>query len=325
MARSSPASPGTPHETAAVHASVAVVIPAFNAERTLAAAIRSSLRAGAGQVLVVDDGSTDGTLDLARTFGGRVRALSGPNRGVSAARNRGIRETCGDWLLFLDADDELVGDTISARLQCARTGEADVVITDWEELVEDGRGGVRVGERRALDWASLEADAELGVATSGWATTAAILYRRSLVERIGGFREELPIVQDARFLFDAIHSGGRIVHLPGVGARYRVAADSLSRRDSGKFWCDVLENGRQIQGVWEKRSTLTPARRQGLVGIYNHAARGLFAAGHPRYFEAIRSQIALGCPLPRHSRIAPMLAQVLGLHAARTLLGILGR
>jgi glycosyltransferase involved in cell wall biosynthesis len=86
-----------------------VVIPVFNAERYLREAIESAL----GQtllpleVLVVDDGSTDGSRSVAESFGGRVRLYSGPNAGPSAARNRGVREARGDWIVFLDADDLL--------------------------------------------------------------------------------------------------------------------------------------------------------------------------------------------------------------------------
>src|SRR5712692_4310322 len=70
--------------------------------------------------------------------------------------------------------------------------------------------------------------------------------RRSLVEKIGGFREDLPVIQDARFLSDATYHGASFVHSPHLGARYRISLQGLSRRDPARFWRDVLLSGRQI-------------------------------------------------------------------------------
>jgi glycosyltransferase involved in cell wall biosynthesis len=84
-----------------------VVIPAFNAAATLARAIESVLVQSwpAHEIIVVDDGSTDATAEVARQFGNAVRLIQQPNSGVSVARNAGASAATGDWLAFLDADD----------------------------------------------------------------------------------------------------------------------------------------------------------------------------------------------------------------------------
>jgi glycosyltransferase involved in cell wall biosynthesis len=86
---------------------VSVVIPAYNAERTLRATIESALHQSLQdvEVVVVDDGSTDGTASIAQAFGGRVRCISVANGGVSEARNTGIAVAEGRYVAFLDADD----------------------------------------------------------------------------------------------------------------------------------------------------------------------------------------------------------------------------
>lgn len=304
---------------------VAIVIPACNAGRTLAETIRSALdQPGVAEIVVVDDGSSDDTLAVARSFSPPVRVLTGPNRGASAARNRGIADTRAEWLLFLDADDALTPGSVAARLDIARSSGADVVICDWETTIDDGSGRVRPGAQRSVDWAALGRDAERATATDVWATTAAILYRRDLVERIGGFRADLPVIQDARFLFDAAFHGARFAHAPHVGARYREIPGSLSRRDPARFWQDVLINGRQIETLWRARVPLSEDRRAALHGIYDNAARGLFAAAHPDYFAAVAAQRGLGLRRSRHSRIATPLARLVGLKTARSVLSLVG-
>lgn len=87
---------------------ISVVIAAYNAEAVLRRAIESVLAQTLlpNEILVVDDGSTDGTGRVAEQFGDRVRTIRQENQGASAARNAGIRAASGEWIAFLDADDE---------------------------------------------------------------------------------------------------------------------------------------------------------------------------------------------------------------------------
>ncbi len=300
---------------------VSVIIPCYNAAATLGTTIASALAQDVPvEVIVVDDGSSDSSLAVARTFEPAVRVIAGPNRGASAARNRGIAETSAKWIVFLDADDLLERGTLKQRLDAANASNADVVICDWLDVHDDGAGRVTTGVHRSIDWAALEANAELATAVHVWATTAAVLYRRSVVDKIGGFRPDLPIIQDARFLFDAAYHGARFVHSAHVGAKYRVLPGSLSRRDPARFSEDVLLNGQHIEALWRARHALDEAHRKAIIDIYNTAGRSFFSAGHPRYFEAVESQRKLGSRLPLHSMVAAPLARLLGLRAARSLL-----
>ena len=84
-----------------------VIIPAYNSDATLARAIDSVLAQShpAQEIIVVDDGSTDGTPDVAARYGKNLRYVLQDNAGVSSARNHGAQAASGDWLAFLDADD----------------------------------------------------------------------------------------------------------------------------------------------------------------------------------------------------------------------------
>lgn len=99
-----------------------IVIPAFNAEETLEETLDSVLaqRGVELEVIVVDDGSEDSTAEMARGFGSRVRVVQQPNRGIGAARNRGIAESRGQFIAFVDADDLWHPDKV--RLQVERLG-----------------------------------------------------------------------------------------------------------------------------------------------------------------------------------------------------------
>lgn len=278
------------------------------------------MQEGVAEIVVVDDGSRDRTLALAREYQPRVRVLTGPNAGVSAARNRGAAETSAPWLLFLDADDVLEPGTITARLATARESGADVIICDWQEMIDNGSGEVIFGLYRSIDLALMEKDAEIAAALSVWATTAAILYRRTIFDKIAGFRLDLPVIQDARFLFDAVFNGARFAHSPHVGAKYRVVPGSLSRRDPARFWLDVLLSGEQIEALWQARGALSQEQARALACIYDNAARGLIGAGHPDYFAAVRHQRAMGQRLPLHSWIVAPLARIVGVKGAGLLL-----
>lgn len=95
---------------------VSVLIPAYNAAEYISDAVRSALRQTYRdlEIVVIDDGSTDDTARMTEAFGQPVRTIRAPHAGVAAARNRGLREVRGRYILFLDADD-MIGETLVAR------------------------------------------------------------------------------------------------------------------------------------------------------------------------------------------------------------------
>jgi glycosyltransferase involved in cell wall biosynthesis len=106
-------------------AAVSVIIPTFNGENYLGEAIASVLAqtVAPAEVIVVDDGSTDRTGEVATSFGDRVRLITRPNGDGAAARNHGVRESTGDHLTFLDHDDLWMPDKL--EIQLAALGNDD--------------------------------------------------------------------------------------------------------------------------------------------------------------------------------------------------------
>jgi hypothetical protein len=159
---------------------------------------------------------------------------------------------------------------------------------------------------------ALAKDVEIACATSFWATTAALMYRRTLVEKIGGFRADLPVIQDARFLFDAAYHGARFAHSPHIGARHRVLPESLSRRDPARFWRDALLNGKHIEALWRERGALSVRQLAALCDIYNGAAHGLFRARDPSFREALAALRASQLSVSSHNRVAEVMSDLAG-------------
>lgn len=101
---------------------VSIVMPAYNAAKTIETSIRSALAQSFGdfELLVLDDGSKDETMDIVRRLAGedeRIRPMQNPqNMGVSATRNRGVAEARGEWIAFLDSDDLWRADKLEKQL-----------------------------------------------------------------------------------------------------------------------------------------------------------------------------------------------------------------
>lgn len=124
---------------------ISVVIPCFNGASYLGKAIGSVLdqTVAANEIIVVDDGSSDDSAAVATSFGGRIRLLRGANQGVAAARNRGICESRGDRIAFLDADDLWTARSLEARVAAMARGGAGIVFGAVGQF-RDGDGPTRL-------------------------------------------------------------------------------------------------------------------------------------------------------------------------------------
>lgn len=172
-----------------------VVIPAHNGERFLPEAITSALSQSLPplEVVVVDDGSTDGTRAVAEGFGEPVRVLFQPNAGPSAARNRGVAAARGTWVAFLDSDDRWEPDYLrTAASHLARNPGVGLLCTGVRVLAEDGTPTPHV----ILKESPGAAYSTTGMLEKDVGTILPPIVRRDLFLSSGGFDETLRANED---------------------------------------------------------------------------------------------------------------------------------
>jgi peptidoglycan/xylan/chitin deacetylase (PgdA/CDA1 family)/2-polyprenyl-3-methyl-5-hydroxy-6-metoxy-1,4-benzoquinol methylase len=244
------------------HIKVSVIIPAHNAAETIAETLES-LRAQTyshWEGIVVDDGSSDGTAAIVTCFterDSRIRVVSGPQQGVSAARNTGIGLARGECLLFLDADDWLLPHHLERM--------TEVLIAD-PDLAAVHCGSARV----ALDgtWVGEEACLQAGDMFTTFARLAAFpihacLVRRCVVEAVGGFDPSFRTCEEWDLWQRIARTGLRFEAIPDTLALYRMRPASASM-DAGQMLTDGLRVLTLGHSPDPRVSHPTPAYAQGL-------------------------------------------------------------
>jgi glycosyltransferase involved in cell wall biosynthesis len=166
---------------------VSVIIPAYNAAATIAATVASALGQTHGdvEVIVVDDGSTDGTAAIVSTLAqidARLRLLRYPNGGQAIARNRGIAAATGELIAFLDADDQWTPDKIADQVRALEENPEAAIAYGWTDYVDGAGRFLHRGSYVSLSGRVLTALVQLNFIENG----SNVLVRRSALEAIAG-------------------------------------------------------------------------------------------------------------------------------------------
>ena len=215
---------------------VSIIVPCFNAERFLAATLDSAFAQTwpHTEVILVDDGSTDGSLALARTYESRgLRILIQPNRGAAAARNTGLRAARGEFIQYLDSDDLLAPDKIARQLPLFADGNrARLSSSTWARFDSDPARAIAQPMPNWRDLTGVEF-LQLHFETTGMMQPAAWLAPRALLDRAGAWNEGLTLNDDGEYFARVMLAAERIVFCADARTYYRsnVAGSLSSRKD----------------------------------------------------------------------------------------------
>lgn len=288
---------------------VSVIVPAFNVKAFIAEAVQSVEAQGVPgvEILVIDDGSHDGTADFVEHAFPAVRLFRKENGGSATARNVGLREARGDYIAFLDADDVWLPGKLKAQLDYFEA-HPDVAMlgTGFVPWISDASGCF--GDPQVL--AAVNATimpGEIDVETSGWGYhrmlldnyvwTTTVMMRRTLIEKIGYFDESLRLGQDYDLFLRASRES-EIHLLKGVYAAYRQHPGSaiargadfnyaahIIRRATAK-WGLASPNGECIT----QQQLAERLHRIHFSCGYRHYSKGAFSRASIEFTESLKAK-----------------------------------
>jgi glycosyltransferase involved in cell wall biosynthesis len=200
---------------------ISVIVPCYNAADYVAQALASVVtqQSPPGEIIVVDDGSTDASITIVEQFGRGVRCVRQDHQGAAAARNRGVAESTGDILAFLDADDVWPTDSLAVR-SAVLEAQADVDTVS--------------GKTRQFISPELPDEVQRTLVCppddSAARVVGALLVRRAVFDRVGGFDSSFRIGETLDWIARADLAGVRHVTIDAVVLRRRIHATNTTTR-----------------------------------------------------------------------------------------------
>jgi len=238
-----------------VEIKITTIIPTFNRAEFLAQTLESVFRQTrpADEIIVVDDGSTDHTRDVLAQFQDRIRIIQQENRGVSAARNMGIRYARHEWLAFLDSDDLWLPRKLERQVEALNSQPEYRVCYTNEEWRKDGQW--RNQGKRHQKYSGWIYDKCLPLCII---SPSSVIVHKSVFETVGLFDENLPACEDYD-LWLRVSSRFPILYLPQRLIVKRAGNwPQLSQQHSlDKFRIVALTKMIENDDLYETEKTLT--------------------------------------------------------------------
>ncbi len=172
---------------------ISVVIPLYNREKFISRAIESILNQthSIDEIIVVDDGSSDNSLEVLKEFENKIKIITQENRGVSSARNRGIKESSFDWITFLDSDDEWNENKIKDQVEF-HINNPEILFSHTQELwIRNGKKVNQKSHHKKFGGFCFEENLDFcHIAPSS------VMMNKSIFDKVGFFDESLVVCED---------------------------------------------------------------------------------------------------------------------------------
>ncbi|HTE24068.1 glycosyltransferase family 2 protein [Flavitalea sp.] len=227
---------------------ISVIIPCYNRSTLIGETLENMLSQSLPpyEVIVVDDGSTDGSANIIANFGSRVKLIRQDNQGPGVARNTGFKAATGDFIQFMDSDDLASKQKLEIQLRALEASDADFAYCPWV------RCNIENNKIKFLDHV-LQTRAVPGKNTmlewylSGWSLVFQnCLFKRSLIVDTGGYRSDLMPSEDSEYFVRILLSGAKPVHTPECLIFYRehninkITASGTSSSQRANDWTRYL-------------------------------------------------------------------------------------
>lgn len=269
---------------------VSIIIPAWNAERWLGAAVESALKQTYRykEIIVVDDGSTDETVSVAKKFAGLISFYRQPNAGPSCARNAGLDYATGELIQFLDADDLLHSSRLETLVEILRASPDEPLVGAGYEVFHDHF----VPKSFALD--ADRSRTSKSVLDIPYLPCAG-LFRKSFLKRLGPWDSSLRRWVDLEFHSRIARFVRSALYVPSPLYYYRQHSGvRISKHNSSHTNLDNALRSLISAKTNLNRSGLPESEvNDCLRAFYLHLARGYGRAGNEQLFRLMLSEV--GC------------------------------
>ncbi len=252
-------------ESIATPGLVTIGVPCYNSAKWIRETIESALAQDwpNKEIIVVDDGSTDGSREILASFGSAIRLYLTDHGGAPRARNRVLQDARGTWIQYLDADDGLEPSKISRQFTESSGGaKADIICSPvWNEIWRQGRV-------RELYQSDLDPKSDPPTEWIRWELpqTGGAIWRKTALEAVGGWKNDQPCCQEHELYLRAIKASLRFAFTTTPGAIYRLwSEETLCRRDPRlviRVKTGLID---QLRAWMEERGTWT-SKHQRLAG-----------------------------------------------------------
>ncbi|MEM9417716.1 MAG: glycosyltransferase family 2 protein [Planctomycetota bacterium] len=242
---------------------LSVLMAAYNAERYVAETLRSVLSQTYEdfELVIVDDGSTDGTAQILEAFATsdpRVRVITGPNAGVPQAANVGLAACRGEFVARIDADDIAKPRRFEVQLQYMKDHDL-VACGTWHDFIDEHGRLLKLLET-PVDDATIQ---DMALRGHGSICNPTSMFRRQALVDLGGYSEDMPVAEDLDCWL-RLGEVGKLGNVPECLGQYRLHSTSISerkciaQREHARIACERAWERRGIQCVFEAASPWRP-------------------------------------------------------------------